>query len=210
MSHSHPDAPMLYLALVQRLAIRALDISRRLFFAVLALASLLIALSVGAVDAGGRFSVIGLDVTHRLWVPLTVLSVLGLVFLSIEIAHYERGHRLAWRAVHLYRELGYTVPQREWHSGGSPFSLPYAALLTPDRPWGRWLSYRVAALIGTTIVALMVVVGQVLAAVRVRADVGWTLPVCLLVLVPVVTCVVAALRAIKLLRSNGHQTRPWS
>lgn len=201
---------MLYLALVQTHAIRALDVARRLFFALVVVSSVLITVALGAVQTNDQLGLAGVRVTVHAWVPLSALSMLGLVLLTIVIAHYERGHRLAWRAVSLYHELGFASPQREWHSGASPFSLPFAVLLAPHQRWGRWLSYRLASFIGATLVTLMTVVGQTLAVIRLRRDCGWTLPVCLFVIVPLATISVGILRTLVYRESTTHRGVPWT
>jgi len=209
MKSHYPEVSLLYLALVQKLAIRALDVARRLFFVLVVLATGLIALEIGAIDSD-QVTLLGLKVDVQAWVPLGGLSALGLVLLAVEVAHYERGHRLAWQAVRLYSELGFAVPHREWHTGGSPFSLPYSVLLTPDRPWGRWLSYRLASFIGTALVTALTFISQALVWNRFRVDHGWTLAVCLFAIVPLGTITIGVLRAIVFGGSVTHRGPPWS
>jgi hypothetical protein len=56
-------------------------------------------------------------------------------------------------------------------------SLPYAVLLTPDRPWGRLVSRRIASFVGATLRTGLASVARALVWNRVRITSGWTVAV---------------------------------
>lgn len=204
-----PDAALLYLTAIQEGSVRALDVSRRLFFASLVLASILVALALGVVRADDQFVLIGLKLKLDVWVPLSALCVLAVVLLATEVAHHERGHRLAWRAAQLYRHLGFATPAAEWHSADSPFTLPYVTFLIETRVSGKWLSYRRAAFIGQSIAVFVTLIAQILVLNRFRQDFGWTLPVFMFTVVPMATMVVGVGRVMVLAKAPEADGRPW-
>jgi uncharacterized integral membrane protein len=123
---------LLYLQLLQDAAVRAMNAAGRLFLVRVVLTIVLLVLAIGVVRTEEQFGLSGLNFELDLWVLLVAVAVLGLVLLVFDVAHCERGHRLAWRVVRLYEDLGFDAPRAEWNSPDSPFGLPYAAAFPLD------------------------------------------------------------------------------
>jgi hypothetical protein len=186
-SHPPAEAILRYLELLQDAAVRATHTAGRLFVVRVTLTLALLALALGVVDTEEQVELSGLHFEMKLWVLLVAMSILGLALLVFDVAHYLRGHRLAWRAVQLYAELGFEAPRREWNSRDSPFGLQYAAAAHQDPLWSRWWTYRRVAVAGTTLATVLLVIAQIIVAARVIKESGWSFWPCAFLIIPVAT-----------------------
>jgi hypothetical protein len=206
-----PEIALRYIDLVQEAAARSIQIAGRLFLARVILTGLLVALALGSTDANVKesFEVGGLSFEVERWLLLVAGSILALVMLLFDVPHYERGHRLGWRAARLYEDLGYPVPLAAWHTPDNPLGLPYAAAAPHDALLSRRLSYNTVSVGGTVVATAVLVFVQGFVLWRLGDRFGWTFPVWLFALVPLLTGLVGLGRYLAMWSAFLRGERPW-
>jgi hypothetical protein len=206
-----PEIALRYIDLVEEAAARSIQTAGRLFLARVVLTGLLVALALGSTDANVRenFEVGGLSFEVERWFLLVACSILALVMLLFDVPHYERGHRLGWRAAGLYRDLGYAVPLADWHTPDNPLGLPYAAAAPHDALLFRRLSYNTVSIGGTVVATAVLVFVQGFVLWRLGDRFGWTVPVWLFSLVPLLTGSVGLGRYLAMWSAFLRGDTPW-
>jgi hypothetical protein len=206
------EAAVRYVEFVQEAAVRANNTAGRLFLIRMVVTVIVLAIAAGAAEAGDTFDLFGLGLELDPWTLLVGGSVLALVMQFFDVPYYERGHQLAYRAAHLYADLGYRVPLAEWYTRWNPHGLQFAAAVQNDPLTGRWqwLSYNIAALGGQTVAGVFLVTTQVIVYYALD-DLGhhgfWRSA---FLLVPIVTASLVLAKLGLIVRDFRSGARPWS